>query len=402
MTVLNRAEPFPEPDDWRGRFKRYIDDGEPIVSILQPAAPSLSDEDGPPGSALGNGRAVSSHSPIPGPAVGPRVIGWRDYQALALPPIKWALSFGEHGFLRTSGDVAIAGTPGAFKTTITIAACAELAAAGCRVGLVELEGDENDTRAEIARAIGDRDVPNHAFLTARYDGFFSLLAKEYRTNLLEHLSGRVDALVLDSLPKMTAGVDENDPEFAAAVALALQLKRDVGARLLLMLCHTVKSEWRGSEEPCLADIRGHGSLAGVLDAAFILRPARDARERVQEGTAHVELWPVKQRGAALGPALDLTYTRAGTGLERSFSVIDRTARGKGGRPAEQSDPELDAEVFAFVRTNGPTSKRQVRSGVAGADKRKDAALLRLIKNGGLKLDTKGRYEAPGFAPQEKP
>jgi AAA domain len=336
-------------------------------------------------------------SAVPPPSTGPRVVGWKEYLELELPPITWAIKFGEHGFLRTSGDVAVAGTPGSFKTTSMISACADLAdQAGLRVGLVELEGDENDLRAEIARAVGERNIPNERILTARYDGFFSLMSEVYRADLRHNFTGRIDVLVLDSLPKMTAGVDENSPDFAAAVALAQELKRELGARLLIMICHTVKSEWRAGEEPCLADIRGHGSLAGVLDAAFILRPAKDARERVQEGTAHVELWPVKQRGAALGPPLDLAYTRVGNGLRRSFSVIDREARGKGGRPPDQSEPELDAAVLSFVRGNGPSSKRQVRGAVGGNDGRKDAALVRLVKAGQLEVNTTGRYFAPGF------
>ena len=338
----------------------------------------------------------TSDTGVPAPAVGPRIIGWRDFQRLKLPPIEWALCFGDHGFLRTAGDVVVAGTPGAFKTTILISACADLATVGHRVGLVELEGDENDLREEMARAVGEGDVPNERFLTARYDGFFSLMSETYRKDLKKHLAGRIDVLVLDSLPKMTAGMDENSPEFAAAVALAQELKRELGARLLVMVCHTVKSEWRAGEEPRLADIRGHGSLAGVLDAAFILRPAKDARERVQEGTAHVELWPVKQRGAALGPPLDLTYTRRGDALERSFAVIDRAARTKAGRKPEQSDPELDAEVLSFVRSKGPVSQRQVRTGVSGNDDRKRAALGRLQKANSVEVNAAGKWVAVGF------
>jgi hypothetical protein len=336
----------------------------------------------------------------PAPLIGPRVVGWREFLKLDLPPISWALRFGEHGFLRTAGVVAVAGTPGGFKTTMLVAACADLGAEGHRVGIAELEGDENDLRAEIARAIGERDVPNERILSARYDGFFSLLSPVYRADLVKHLAGKVDVLVLDSLPKMTAGVDENSPDFAGAVALALELQRDVGARLLVVVCHTVKTEWRAGEEPSLADIRGHGSLAGVLDAAFIVRPAKDARERVQEGTAHFELWPVKQRGAPLGPPLDLTYQRAGDGLERSFGVIDRSARGKGGRQPDQSEPELDAAVLSFIRSNGPCSKRQVYGAVNGKDARKGASLSRLVQSKQVQVNAKGRYLAPGVGTPE--
>jgi hypothetical protein len=363
----------------------------------RPEPPPIEHERQP---ADGTEAITAERAAVPAPQIGPRVVGWRDFLKLKLPPIEWAVSFGEHGFLRTSGLVAVAGTPGGFKTTAIISACADLAQAGHRVGILELEGDENDLREEIARAVGERDVPNERILTARYDGFFSLLSPVYRKDLKQHLGGKVDVLVLDSLPKMTAGVDENSPEFSGAVALADELKRDLGARLLILICHTVKTEWRAGEEPKLADIRGHGSLAGVLDQAFIFRPAKDARERIQEGTAHVELWPVKARGCGLGPPLDLTFTRVGNGLERTCAVIDREARAKGGRHPEQSEPELDAAVLTFVRGNGPSSKRQVRGAVNGNDGRKDAALHRLVKSRQLQVNTAGRYVAAGFNGRE--
>ncbi len=215
-----------------------------------------------------------------------------DFLALKCPAQQWLVP----GLVPAHGVTVPFGPPGVGKTLLVFDVVAQAAAAGKRTLIVEEEGSLHDCKERIRRAAAAAGLDN-ATVRSRIE-----LAWNTGVSLLESGACRylvkwakdagADIIVLDSISALSGGIDENDSVEMAAVAEMLHsLKAETG-RAIIPLGHPTKDSWKEGHKPSLADLRGHGTLGGRVDAALELLPLE-----CPAGLVRFALYSVKQRDA---------------------------------------------------------------------------------------------------------
>lgn len=286
-----------------------------------------------------------------------------------IPPIQWLV----RGYVQEHANAVLAGPPGAGKTLLAFDWCAQLVAAGRRVFLAQNEGGKKALQDRLGRACAAAGlVPPPG--TFRYERNLDLSLSNLGAvrALAEKASGN-DLIVLDSLASFWPGLNENDPEHMSIVAEALKIMGEVSGAAIVGIHHTTKAAWKPDEKPSLADIRGHGSLGGRIDAAFICQPL----ERV-EGVVRFELHVVKQRDEDWAPPRDVEIVM--TGPAATLTISDKADHGGPGRRAKRTFDELKKAIMDYVRIKKPPpSGNQVENDIGGASATVKAAINELIE-----------------------
>lgn len=208
--------------------------------------------------------------------------------------------------LQEKAVAMLAGPPGSGKTLLGIDWCAQCVARGKRVFIAENEGSERALQQRLRRACasaGLSRLPEHFRYVRNYglplsDG---RRARQFGTALVGY-----DLVLLDSLASFWPGMNENDPEHMSLAAEGLKLICESSGATILAIGHTIKTAWKTGEKPSLADIRGHGSMHGRIDEAFIAI----AEDHEAAGVVRLMLHTVKQRDTeTVSPrAIEVTMT----------------------------------------------------------------------------------------------
>jgi hypothetical protein len=249
-----------------------------------------------------------------------------------IPPVKWIVP----GRLLEKSVALIAGPPGSGKTFLNYDWAAQAVRAGAGVYLGQNEGGKKAMQIRLARACaaaGLEKLPRNF----RYERNVALALSDRKA--VERFAKRLkgyDIIGLDSLSSFWPGLNENDPEHMSIVSESLKILCEVSGATAAGVHHTTKSSWKPGETPSLADIRGHGALAGRIDTAFIVKPL----ERVA-GLVRFELHTVKQRDEDLSPACEMEILMTGSAATMTqVQSIGRAAK-----------PPSRTEARAIVRLN---------------------------------------------------
>ena len=290
-----------------------------------------------------------------------------------IPDPKWIVP----GRLLEHSIALLAGPPGAGKTFLLYDWLCQAVAAGASVFLGQNEGAEKAMQTRLARscAAAGIDYPPDRF---RYDRNMALPLNDLRS--VERFAKRLigfDIVALDSLASFWPGLDENDPTHMGIAAESLKLLCETSKATSIGLHHTIKSAWKAGEKPSLADIRGHGSLTGRIDSAFIVKPLDYVA-----GLIRFELHTVKQRDVEAAPGCEMEILM--TGPAAVLTQVQTVA--KPPTPAEQRLAALEPRVLAHIplEPDAPTTREALQDalGKRAADIR--SVVARLVDRGVVK------------------
>lgn len=303
------------------------------------------------------------------------------------PPV-WVVP----GYVQEGSIAVLAGPPNVGKTLLAFDWCAQAVAAGKRVFIGQNEGGLRGLQDRLRRACaaaGIADPPDR--FTYRRNIELSLSdmrgVKQFAGELLYH-----DIILLDSLASFWPGLNENDPEHMGMVAEALKAITEISQAATAGIHHTTKATWKAGEKPSLADIRGHGTLGGRIDAAFVCVPQERAAGVVRFGL-HV----VKQRDEDFAPPVDVEILMTGPA-----AVVTSRAPEADRPQSDHRQREIDQAVLLAV----PDGESNAISANAICEKiRKGktdvlAAIKRLWKAGKLQQDFRGRYYLKAQPPSD--
>lgn len=232
--------------------------------------------------------------------------------------------------LQEKAVALLAGPPGAGKTLLAIDWCAQCVASGKKVFIAENEGGERALQERLRRACwaaGLVELPEHF----RYVRNYGLpIAEVHRAREFGKSLEGYDLILLDSLGSFWPGMNENDPEHMSLAAEGLKLICESSGATTIGIGHTVKTAWKPGEKPSLGDIRGHGSMHGRIDQAFIAIPEEEAKAGVVRLTLHT----VKQRDTEMASPRAMEITMTG-----DAATVTSTEQ-----PWEKSKPQSAASV----------------------------------------------------------
>jgi biotin operon repressor len=195
-----------------------------------------------------------------------------------------------------------------------------------------------------------------------------------------------DLIVLDSLASFWPGLNENDPEHMSMVAEALKILCEHSGASILGIHHTTKAAWKPGEKPSLGELRGHGAMAGRIDAAFICRPM----ERVA-GMVRFELHVVKQRDEDWTTPKAVEVIMTGDAATVTMEPLGQMLRT--GTPLDYRNREIEQQILLAL----PQEAGEAISGNAICEKVKKsktdvlAAIKRLFAQQKITQDWTGKY-----------
>jgi hypothetical protein len=299
-----------------------------------------------------------------------------------IDPVEWVIP----GYVQEQTIAVLAGPPGVGKTLLAYDWCAQAVAAGKQVFIGQNEGGLRSLQDRLRRACVAAGIPDPP-------GRFT-----YRRNIdmaLSDLRGvrqfademrYQDIVLLDSLSSFWPGLNENDPEHMSMVAEALKVICEAGPATLGNH-HTTKTAWRVGEKPSLADIRGHGALAGRIDAAFICRPSERAA-----GVVRFELHVVKQRDEDWSPPRACEVLMTGPAATFTSGPVQERGRSMA-RPTDHREREIEQGVLLVVPDDevDAMSLNAILTKVKKAKPDVTAAVKRLYGDGKLQQDWNGRF-----------
>ena len=209
---------------------------------------------------------------------------------LQLPPKEWYVA----GLIEKEAVVAIIGPPNAGKTFLGLDALMKSAAADYKVLLYEAEGSVAGLQKRLRRAEAHHRVAKPGNLRILHNPTLDLLTDDGAERVIAQAKAHgANLIVFDSLSALCAGLDENDSAAMGALANRLYRIKVATGATVLVLHHMTKEGWREGERPTLAHMRGHSALAGRVDVAFAIVPAKSFESEIA-----FDLWDLKQREEA--------------------------------------------------------------------------------------------------------
>jgi hypothetical protein len=313
-------------------------------------------------------------------------------EVVALPPVRWRV----RGVLPTEGLFALYGPPGSGKSFLGLDMLAAIASGqewfGLRVrqgptAYVALEGEQGIAQRVMAYQAIHGGVPAEMRFVAKP---FSLMQESDIRDLAAALRGAGCAqgvVLLDTLNRASAGVDENDSAgMGMLIAAAKRLQSALGGAVGVVH-HTGKDPTKG--------LRGHSSLGGAIDASVEVIRNGAHREwrtgKVKDGDDD-NVYPFFLQRVPLGVDED--------GDSVSSCVIARTTVG-GGTPTQAEGPwektarELRPAIEDVLRR---VPEGLSRNALVGALRERgvkigngtDAVVLRELEQQGAIVRTEGK------------
>jgi hypothetical protein len=317
---------------------------------------------------------------LPPPKLG---IPVADLLAVEIDPIEWLV----HGYLQEQSIAVLAGPPNAGKTLLAADWCAKLAASGKRVFIGQNEGGLRGLQQRLSRSCVAAGIPSPPDRFTYRRNVEVTLANLHEVKKMAQELEFHDLVVLDSLASFWPGLDENKPEHMSIVAEALKVLCEYSGAAVLGIHHTTKTAWKTGEKPSLGDIRGHGAMAGRIDAAFICKPM----ERVA-GVVRFELHVVKQRDEDWTPPKAVEVLMTGD----AATVTMEPLQSGGISMARATDPrsrEIEQQVLLLLPEdeNEALSQNAICTQTRKAKPDVVAATKRLYATGRIQQDWNGRF-----------
>lgn len=323
---------------------------------------------------------------------GPTRIGLRpveDLLAKQIPPLEWLVE----GYIERGGLAAVVGPPNLGKTLLAIEWAVACAARGLRVAVLEEEGGERGLQVRLSRAIeahGGMQAIRDAggSITYALKPALSLMQQGDIAALANELTG-YDLAVLDSLARMTPGLEENDSSEMGLIVAACDLIRTTSKCAIVLIHHTGKTAWKPGQPPSIGDGRGSGALAAGLDAIIALVAVPPSEQ--QSGWVSMRVHVTKQRDAELARPITVRIEMTGPCANVEVSEDE-------GATLEQRD-ELQLGIVALLRTLArPASRAEIERGVKGAKNRIADSLTSLLACGAAVEVPHGKYTKIALPP----
>lgn len=318
-------------------------------------------------------------TPIEAPKLG---IPVAELLAVEIDPIEWLIP----GYIQEQSISVLAGPPNSGKTLLAFDWCAQAVARGKRVFIGQNEGGLRGLQDRLRRACTAAGImPPPERFTYRRNMDVSLSDLHGVKQIAKELEF-YDLINLDSLSSFWPGLNENDPEHMSMVAEALKVLCEHSGAAVLGNHHTTKAAWKMGEKPSLGDIRGHGAMAGRIDAAFICKPM----ERVA-GLVRLELHVVKQRDEDWTPPKAVEVVM--TGDAATVTTEPLGALYKTGTPLDHRNREIEQAVLLVL----PDTAEEAVTGNDICSRTKKAksdvlsAIRRLFQRQAIMQDFRGRY-----------
>jgi len=314
-----------------------------------------------------------------------------DLLAEDIPRPKWLI----RKYVLEKSIAILAGPPGGGKTLLAFDWAVQVANAGKRVFIVENEGSRWALQERLRRACAAAGLDSlpQALRFERNFGL-SLAHKPSVIMFAEEMVG-YDLIVLDSMQTLCPGLDENNPTEMGPVSDHLKLICEISGATDLTIHHATKASWKPKEWPTLADIRGHGSLAGRIDAAFIVKPISSTESSITS-----ELHVVKQRDEDKPRPAKFEVLMKGPSAAVIFDRLDVGSRAP---TPDVSTPERERLILALL-ADSPKSQTAICREIGGKRNDSWALIDAMIANNRLRRLPDGRIEAVpvGYTLAEKP
>jgi len=343
-------------------------------------------------SAVLQGRklTLSTVTPIAARKLG---IPVRDLLATDVPAPKWLLP----GYVQEQSICILAGPPNAGKTLLMFDWCAKLVAQGKSVFIGQNEGGLSGLQQRLKRACAaaNIDTPPETFtyrrnMETRLNDFAGM------KRIAEQLQ-YYDLICLDSLASFYPGLNENDSEHMSIVAEAMKILSEYSGAAVLGNHHTTKAAWKMGEKPTLGDIRGHGSMVGRIDGAFICKPM----ERMG-GVVRFELHVVKQRDEGYTPPQACEVQMTGDAATVTMEPLGQQY--KTGTPLDHRNREMEQRVMLVLPA---TEEEAIGTGAIAKAARQGKtetiqAVKRLFQSRRILETSDGRFYRPKADPSDSP
>lgn len=236
-----------------------------VLSTADTAANDLMQEDCPDAS-------IDLPATLVAPILRYRLLSDADLRLL--PPIEWRIK----DVLPSQGMAVVFGPSGSGKSFLVLDMLQSLALGHdwfgrrvkpCSVTYVALEGE-----AGVARRV-DAYRMHHGSTSPKIQYLlepFSLRNADDINDLVLAIktAGTGDVVVLDTLSRATAGLDENDSKDMGQIVAAVKLLQELIGGLVILVHHTGKDASKG--------MRGHSLLHAALDCAIEIKRNGDHRE----------------------------------------------------------------------------------------------------------------------------
>jgi hypothetical protein len=190
-----------------------------------------------------------------------------------IPDTVWLIA----PYLEAGSIASVVAPPNLGKTLLAFWFATQVAAAGRRVAIIEEEGGKRGFQKRIRRAlaaVGQRGAENIVYV---FKPKLSLMSPGDVLALCDELKN-YDFIVIDSLARVTTGVEENNTKEMGQIVASLDLIREETGACVLTIHHTGKTKWKPGEVPRLEDGRGSSALAAGIDTALGLAPVADRQE----------------------------------------------------------------------------------------------------------------------------
>jgi hypothetical protein len=295
-----------------------------------------------------------------------------------IPPTEWLIA----PWIETGSIGAIVAPPNIGKTLLAFHFSVQVAAAGKRVAIIEEEGGKRGFQSRISRAVAAAGGPGACkTIDWSFKPRISLMSGSHVADLCDELAG-YDLVIIDSLARVTTGMEENDAKEVGQLVASLDIIREATKAAVYSIHHTGKSKWKPGEVPTLADGRGSSALAGGLDTVIAL--AYVAEEEQLTGVVSFTIHITKQRDEDNKVAPRLARIKM-TGPE-AYVEMEESPTTRGPSPAEQRVAALlQVVLFAIPEAPGEPITREAlqdKLGKRPSDIR--SAVNRLIEQGKIK------------------
>jgi hypothetical protein len=314
--------------------------------------------------------------------------------AIELDPPKWIIP----GYLQEENIAILAGPPGAGKTLQAFDWCAKLVQSGKTVFIAENEGGLPAFQSRLRRSCTAAGIP---VPPDRYSYERNLqldLANFKQVKNFAKALEYTDLILLDSLAAFWPGLDENKPEHMGVVAEALKILCEISRAAILGIHHTTKAAWKPGERPSLADLRGHGTMAGRIDAAYIVKPMQ-----CPGGLVRYELHVVKQRDGAWAQPQAVEVLMTGDAATVTMEPLQPGPRGLSmAKQSGSRDREIEQQVLLQLpeEEEKAISLNEICGLVRKAKPDVTQAVKTLYHMGRIQQDYKGRYYRVKASPSD--